>query len=962
MAKKTIPLTTRLKKLINKDNLPAIGGVIVLIIFVLLAISSVVLQKYLRESQDWRQQASVADGTTLFNVSPESGTTFPTNTPASLTLLLNTQGLGDNEDDYRINGLQLAFELTTDIADFQPNNFSFEPTGNLDLFLAAYNTEDLGNNHYRIELIFLPEKPNPDEPPPPVSTNDFEPFFRLNFTTPNNEGTIWLTPSRENSIATRYDTTIDILKHIDEMVFYINDEAVNCQDSDGGRNFNLVGNTTGPISSVVETDHLSHCATNDSGTYGSCDDYCFYDDSWAGSGENIHEWFCNESGEVSYDRRGCDLGCNNGACIQETDSTCGAPENMRLTETNCHADNSLSFTLDWNDYPGANRYLLELSPNADYSDAVTYYPIDSQWSIHEVTSGTWYARVRVAQNDNCVPDESWATYSFTQECEAQTECQYDFGNWNNECIDGWQERNYNTNDPNCPEPAWELWHRTCAEQCVYEYSDWSECVNGWQEREVISTSPEGCYPYVQADTLHYCGSETPAELNLFIYNYENCWYGNSDGASTYIIWNEAGFSNATWVDISLTPDFNNFAHKELAQSNLAQYDGYWITDGQDFRWAADNSQFSFAPNTVYYIRLYNGTHSQVASFYMPQCSVTNPGVGGENPQLCNESCNSNADCAANLRCYQGQCRLATNPESEQCTLPVTNGINRSCNEYCADTSECAPGYTCWWNRCRNPENLEDAACRARSQTVYVYRYLYTPAPGSSSSTTKGGVNTTDAPLTVKGCNESCATNRDCAPNMRCYNYQCRLAINPESTYCDPDEVVGGKGATAATDQTDSQLRPSQTVSPTSSQVSPPPMYEAEDNELDADKPLAEQTALDALKEYLADRGIPLQWLLMVGGVSFFILLLLLFLLRRRNDDDEPPTYQRTTYQPGSAGRPTSTTRSTRADQPQAGQTRATARSTTPAKQHNKFGTPIGGPPPSSMTQKLKEKNVKPPGK
>ncbi len=38
-----------------------------------------------------------------------------------------------------------------------------------------------------------------------------------------------------------------------------------------------------------------------------------------------------------------------------------------------------------------------------------------------------------------------------------------------------------------------------------------------------------------------------------------------------------------------------------------------------------------------------------------------------NSQLCNDSCESNSDCAINLACHQGVCRLATNPSSTSCS-------------------------------------------------------------------------------------------------------------------------------------------------------------------------------------------------------------------------------------------------------------------------------------------------------
>ncbi len=48
------------------------------------------------------------------------------------------------------------------------------------------------------------------------------------------------------------------------------------------------------------------------------------------------------------------------------------------------------------------------------------------------------------------------------------------------------------------------------------------------------------------------------------------------------------------------------------------------------------------------------------------------GTGGIEVAQCDERCSANADCAVNLRCYQGACRLATNPESSSCSPASTD--------------------------------------------------------------------------------------------------------------------------------------------------------------------------------------------------------------------------------------------------------------------------------------------------
>lgn len=87
-----------------------------------------------------------------------------------------------------------------------------------------------------------------------------------------------------------------------------------------------------------------------------------------------------------------------------------------------------------------------------------------------------------------------------------------------------------------------------------------------------------------------------------------------------------------------------------------------------------------------------------------------PETGGYVAKTCGQSCSSHAECAVNLLCYSGVCRLANNPTDTACNNPPDNGIHRTCNEYCADSRECQTGYTCYYNSCRNPRNLTDQYC------------------------------------------------------------------------------------------------------------------------------------------------------------------------------------------------------------------------------------------------------------
>jgi len=48
-------------------------------------------------------------------------------------------------------------------------------------------------------------------------------------------------------------------------------------------------------------------------------------------------------------------------------------------------------------------------------------------------------------------------------------------------------------------------------------------------------------------------------------------------------------------------------------------------------------------------------------------ATTTAAAAARTIQSCNQACSSNRDCAVNFRCYQGACRLATNPSSLTCT-------------------------------------------------------------------------------------------------------------------------------------------------------------------------------------------------------------------------------------------------------------------------------------------------------
>lgn len=115
----------------------------------------------------------------------------------------------------------------------------------------------------------------------------------------------------------------------------------------------------------------------------------------------------------------------------------------------------------------------------------------------------------------------------------------------------------------------------------------------------------------------------------------------------------------------------------------------------------------------------NPTSTPIA--LVPTATPNTSGIGGGTVKYCGESCTAHVDCAVNLFCYSGVCRLANNPTDTACNAPADNGLQRTCNEYCADSRECSTGYTCYYNRCRNPRNVSDQYCSEpivyRTQTV-----------------------------------------------------------------------------------------------------------------------------------------------------------------------------------------------------------------------------------------------------
>lgn len=558
---------------------------------------------------------------------------------------------------------------------------------------------------------------------------------------------------------------------------------------------------------------------------------------------------------------------------------CSTPTGVTISSLSCNDSQKLTAVMEWEPVAGAVDYEIQTGRTNNFQDggsATAYKTTNTSTNFVNISDGSWFARVRVNHGDDCVQnDDGWQTIFFEEECQAEETCQYGMGEWG-ECKDGWQTRGYTVSPDTCAAPNPSTLTQACAIQCEYNYSDWSECTNGWQTRE-YTTQPQDCHWYETSslEKLSQRCDETQQVSDLHLYNYESCWYGNSGGKTTSIYWNDAQFSNASWVDISPYADFREFANKNV-ETGTTQYYQYLLTNGQGFKWSTSgNPDFYFKPNTTYYVRLYNGTHSSVETYYMPVCS----GVGGVSYKQCNESCTNNSECAPNLSCYQNQCRLVTNLESEICVLPPDAGLDRTCNEYCADNNECTSGFVCSWNRCRNPLNLDATDCRKPEvATNTTYKTL------ASLPQIKSNVS--------QYCNAYCNYNRDCGPNFRCYENQCRLATNPKSNICDPYDLPSSTEEKGADDGTKSN---SETTTSTIQKEEPTIVSDRDlttsvsvGDEDGPSKPLEEQTALDALLDYLNKKGYSLQ---VLGSIILGLILLSIMIAFIRNllrKSNKPP--------------------------------------------------------------------------
>ncbi len=93
-------------------------------------------------------------------------------------------------------------------------------------------------------------------------------------------------------------------------------------------------------------------------------------------------------------------------------------------------------------------------------------------------------------------------------------------------------------------------------------------------------------------------------------------YSNSELTISWT--NPVGGSPVSWVDISPDPGFTNSYHKDVSGTTSTPapigFNGYQGVSGA----------LLAQPNSIYYVRLFNGTHSNTSSFTIPSCPQPSP--------------------------------------------------------------------------------------------------------------------------------------------------------------------------------------------------------------------------------------------------------------------------------------------------------------------------------------------------
>ena len=108
-----------------------------------------------------------------------------------------------------------------------------------------------------------------------------------------------------------------------------------------------------------------------------------------------------------------------------------------------------------------------------------------------------------------------------------------------------------------------------------------------------------------------------------------------------------------------------------------------------------------------------------------QWCLNTPAIGQAN-RSCDAYCANNADCASNLTCYWNHCRLPGNLSDDQCITSDTSSSSGSqlpsqvydlttygCNHGCNTNRDCAADYRCYKGQCRLAINPTSQSCSSQ---------------------------------------------------------------------------------------------------------------------------------------------------------------------------------------------------------------------------------------------------------
>ncbi len=251
---------------------------------------------------------------------------------------------------------------------------------------------------------------------------------------------------------------------------------------------------------------------------------------------------------------------------------------------------------------------------------------------------------------------------------------------------------------------------------------------------------------------------------------------------------------------------------------------------------------------------------------------------------------------------------------------------------------------------------------------------------------------------IVGCNQPCQHNHQCPADHFCFQGRCRLADNPYSSTCDPDEVI--TPTPSATIEPDISPTPPDEISPTPSPEPTPdeqpliideePIDEEPIDDLEPDEPTPTPTTLpeddvvdrpfifgigqqiSLLLNYVAaDNGLSLLLALALGLIGLLVLISIVLLINAKQQSTKyQPTQfdiqEQSTFQEKSQSKRAQKikTRPTTQSQPDSPSTKDNITPIKPNPQQQEARSSIPTPqeedltpPPSTMVSRLKEKEI-----